>query len=56
MAIARRPWAGQVAAALASVGVGVSLAVPAAVSVKEVAMAAAGEDAFLAQLADVRGS
>ena len=44
VAIARRPWAGQVAADLASVGVGVSLAVPAAVSVKEVA--AAGEDAF----------
>ena len=42
------------AAALASVGVGVSLAVPAAVSVKEVA--AAGEDAFLAQLAEARGS
>ena len=42
------------AAALASVGVGASLAAPAAVSVKEVA--AAGEDAFLAQLADARGS
>ena len=38
MAIARRPWAGQVAAALASVGVGVSLAAPAEV-------AASGEDA-----------
>ena len=54
MAIAHRPWAGQVAAALASVGVGVSLAAPAAVSVKEVA--ADGEDAFLAQLATARGS
>ena len=54
MAIAHRPWAGQVAAALASVGVGVSLAAPAAVSVKEVA--ADGEDAFLAQLSDARGS
>ena len=54
VAIARRPWAGQVAAALASVDVGVSLAAPAAVSVKEVA--AAGEDAFLAQLSDARGS
>ena len=42
------------AAALASVAVGVSLAAPAAVSVKEVA--AAGEDAFLAQLADACGS
>ena len=54
VAIARRPWAGQVAAALASVGMGVSLAAPAVVSVKEVA--AAGKDAFLAQLADARGS
>ena len=54
VATARRPWAGQVAAALASVGVEFSLTAPAAVSVKEAA--AAGEDAFLAQLADARSS
>ena len=39
MTIARCPWAGQVAAALASVGVEVSLTALASVSVKEVAAA-----------------
>ena len=51
MAIACRPWAVQVAVALAIVGVEVSLTASAAVSVKKVA--AAGEEA---QLADARGS
>ena len=54
MATARRPWAEQVAAALTSVGVGISLTALEAVSAKEVA--AAGKDAFLAQLADMRSS